>query len=756
MLVFIAVNLLIFMSWKICISALRGSSPGESIVYAGFLTATQIVSTELLLGMAGTLSLSLLLALNIGLSGGLLAWLLLARRASVIAHFDGVGRVFPSSYKSVLTPANVTLMVLGIFLTFWFCTAAYFLPPRGIDDLVSHLPPIYQYVQDHRISLLPIKLRDSFAMPQNGELLFLWPMIFFHADTFIDLVQYVVAIFGMFVVFALARRFSVQRNDAVFIGLLFLYTPLVLGQAGSNYVDLTVGVCYLALLYAVVRFWQTGAMFHLIMAGLATGFGLGIKYNMVVAVIAVQPLIIARLWRNAGPGGAIWRYGCYFVFSLPLCIFWFIRNFLATGYPLYPYWLDLHGLHVVSWSMFVNFPGKVIPAVRVHTALEDLLHDPVGFSLSYMFQDPGLGSFHGGFGAVFWGLGFPALIFCIYKAARADVRRDFFPLLFWGHVPLTFFVYFLQIHSPRLDLNQRLILVVIGFGLLALGIALQKLREAFPKAVPVIRSFCIAASMLAVVQLAGYVWPSFQLKQPVADYINDTRTSEYKYFAQSPWELPLLRAAWEPLDFLTRPGSGWSVYTAAPWSLSWTAPVFGSRIQNRVWNFQHEPENDPDAFIFHRMNDLDLYYVGKRITPVNVWSDGRYELVTQTQATQFWVKSSLLREPETGQRLVTWYARTFGPDIGALRLVADRLPDYDVLLTASPWGHGLKYLFLTGTIKTPVHLVPPGKVGTEARQLKTGKIITLEKPLAGYESKLLVRLKTANETVAFYENRVRR
>jgi hypothetical protein len=517
-------------------------------------------------------------------------------------------------------------------------------------------------------------------------------------------------------------------------------------------VDLIVGVCYLTLLYAVVRFWETGAMFHLIIAGIASGFGLGVKYNMLVAVFAVQPIIVARLWRDRHLSAAIRNYSYYLIFSLPLCIFWYVRNFLKTGYPLYPYRLDLSGLHVVDWAISVNAPGNDSFTPPPNSALTDFLHDPVSFSLSYMFQDPGLGSFHGGLGAIFWGLGVPAMAYCLYKAVRAATRSDFFPALFWGQVPLTFFVYFLQISSSRLQFNQRLILVVVGFGLLALGIVLKKLRAEFPESITVIRSFCVAASALAVVHLAGYGWPSFQIKQPVADLISENRTSDYKYFAQSPWDLPLLASAWVPLDFLTHSGQGWTVYTAAPWGILWTAPVFGNRIQNKIWNFQRGPESYPDAFIFHRMDRTDLYYVRRKITSENVWSDRRFELVTGTPTTQLWARSKLLYEPETRKRLVAYYEKTFAPDIDKLKSIVGRLPDDGTLITSSHWGHGLKYLSLVGALQIPVHIVPEGKVIREARRLKAKKIITVGMPLRGFKSASIAQQETSDETIIFYEN----
>ncbi|MDP6675710.1 MAG: hypothetical protein QGH93_12790, partial [Gammaproteobacteria bacterium] len=126
-LAFIIVNLLIFLSWHSCISVLRKLSVGESIVYAGLLMAAQIVLTELLLGIVGALTLPTLLTVNLGVSGGLLVWLVLARRSLAAERLAGMGREFISGFPDVMTPVNAALMVLGIFLTIWVCTAAYFL-----------------------------------------------------------------------------------------------------------------------------------------------------------------------------------------------------------------------------------------------------------------------------------------------------------------------------------------------------------------------------------------------------------------------------------------------------------------------------------------------------------------------------------------------------------------------------------------------------------------------------------------------------
>ena len=769
MLAFVAVNLFVFMAWQICISSLRQYSLAETLVFAGLLTAAQIISSQLALGIVGVLDIAMLLPLMLGISVIVLGATILMRRRELLAQFGTDAARLADAARLVRDPFNAALLLLLLFVTIWFSVAAWLLPPRGIDDLVAHLPPIYQYAQDGEISLLPLKLRDQFAMPLNGEFLFMWPLLFFHADTAIDFVQYVVALFGIVVVYVLARAWNLERSEALFAGLLFPFTPLVIAQSASNYIDLIVGVTYLLLVYSAVRFWQTGSLFHLLMAAVVTGLGLGIKHNLMIGVIAIQPLILMGLWRTRSAASLIRDYSLYALVATPFFIYWYARNYLATGYPLYPYDLSWSGLSSVEWSMSVNYPGRGIgSSVPNPKAIVDLLRAPVGFFLNYLVQDPGIGSFNGGFGLVFWGLGLPAIGWCLFRAGQAALRRDWLPGLFWAHVPLVWAIYLLQINTLRLQFNQRLILVLVGFGLLALALALRRFREDYPSVPPVIRSVCVVTSFLVVMSAAGYHWPATGISAPVADWRNENRTSDYKYFDEQTWDLPLLADAWEPLDYLTRGRDGWDVFTAAPWGISWTTPVYGSRLQNRVWNFRQpqvgffqdeprgfprQPAEHPDAFIFHRMYQAPLFYLGREITPDMVWSSGRYELARHTPTTQFWVNRRHFDDDSVTRRLVEFYSLTYGEEIEAIRQITDRLPDSGSVVTDNEAGHALRFLSLTGELSLPVRLVPRGRALQTARALNVGTVITIGEPLAGFTARIIARARTRNGSLTFYENR---
>lgn len=742
--VLLLVTALIAGSWAALFAGRAKSSPSTQLAYAGLVTAVQIALTELGLGIAGGLRRPSLIAANVVLAVGILAFALQRRsRREVLRRVAGEAT---AAVREILAWETGVLALLAAFVVVWLTVAAAFLPPRGIDDLDYHLSPLYRTVQTGQIELLPLELRDFFAYPLNGELLFLWPLVLSHDDRFVDLIQLAVALYGTLVVYALGRCFEVARRACFFTGMLFLFTPVVLGQAGSAYVDVIAGVFHLALLLALVRFYRSGDLLHLAIASVATGFVAGIKYSMLIFVAGLQPLVWLGLRQWAGPAIALRNYLAYLLLALPAFIYWPLRNLSATGHAFYPMQPALTSFRFLPDSTIGRIARTDVP-----TILADFLAHPEKL-LAYPFQDPGLGSLHGGFGAVFWGLCLPALAYRLAAALWAALRsRRLFPLFFWGQV-LVGALAMSIVPSATLELTARYVLFVVGLGLVALGTVLPRLAD-LPGSLLGLRAFSVGASALAAIHLAGYKWPSFQIRPAVEDWIHGRQTSEYKYLQQAGWDLPSLSQAWEPLDYLTRNGEGWSVYMAAGYSVFWTVPTYGSRVQNRIWNFEKDPAGWPDAFIFHHdRRGRPLHYVGRRITPEEVEADGRYALVTQTRYTTLWVRNDVLERPDVAPRLADYYAIAFAPLLQPAESVAQLLAADGVVITASPLGYALRHLALTGRSKTAVHLVPEGHEDATAARLQARRAYTIGRPLAGYRSRPIAALTTGNVQVPIYEN----
>ena len=644
--------------------------------------------------------------------------------------------------REILGWETCLLSLLLLFVTVWLVAAGVLLPPRGIDDLVYHLPPIYQSVQEHRIVLLPVQLRDMFASPLDGELLFLWPLIFFHADSLIDLVQLAVALYGILVVYAMARRFDVSPRNAAFAACLFLFTPVVLGQAGSNYVDLITGVLYLVLLFAAVRFHETGAFLDLAIAGVATGFAAGAKYSMLVFVAAFQPLLWLRWRRGLTPG----RYAAYLLLALPLSAYWPLRNFLRTGHPFYPLMPSLSGFRLVPESTSAQIT-RAAPSV-----LADFLAHPAQ-ALSYPFRDPGLGSFHGGFGVVFWGLGAPAILCCLGKALRAAFReRCFFPLAFWGQVLVAAAAFAVlprrraRLHSalrsvrarPR-AVGARHHLSPARRGPARVGRRPEGLlhRRRRPGGHPPRH---LSMAVLSDRGSGGRLEPGpahVRVHVPATGRLGSAEPESRLGSARLPdalgTRLERLHGV-RVVRVLDR-----AVLRQPPAESNLELRAKSRRAAGRV-PLPLRPSRP--AALLRRTE----------ITPQEVLRDQRYALVAQTPYTTLWVRRRLLDEPPVSERLAEYYARTFAPVVRTAEQIAPLLGHDGVVITASDLGYGLRYLSLTHRLTTPVYLVPADQEATLAARLGARKVFTVGVALPGFVSRPIALLAQPNGKVAIYEN----
>jgi hypothetical protein len=379
-------------------------------------------------------------------------------------------------------------------------------------------------------------------------------------------------------------------------------------------------------------------------------------------VLAAQPLLMVRLWRDGGIERLARGLGLFALASLAMGGYWYLRNWLVLGSPLFPYVLTSAGLR------------DAVPS-RPPGAGPDL--DPDSSSawfavftyprqlLEHLFQDPGLGSLNGGLGLAFWMLGLPALVLALGWAVRALwQQRDWLPLFVWTQwLPVTF-VFLVQTEVLRLRFNLRLQIFVVALGLVALAVWLTRLRTAAPFAGSALRSAGVAGAWLAVVGLANASLPTLQIGPAAMDRERGSVTTPFRYFRQVRGDMADLAPAFDLVDYLTRDGAGWTVYLSAEWRVFNTAPLYGSRLQNRVWNFQRGALVLPDAAIRQQpvpgglSHDL---WPEQRHTLSRIARDPAYESVPLPGTARLWIRRALLDAPGQRARLAAWRERTGDP-----------------------------------------------------------------------------------------------
>lgn len=317
---------------------LQPDSGLDAAITFGVVAAAGVAALVLVAGTTGMLTAQVVLALTAGWALG----------AGVLAARAGLPRLpLRQLQRTVIRhhPWETAVVILAVLALGWQLLVALVLPPFAFDAITYHLTIVATWVQAENVDPTPLSLCCAYY-PATSELLFTWPALFLGTDSLVDTVQIGFAALGALAVGGIARSAGLPARGAAAAAGLFAVTPIVLVQAPTNFADVTVAACALAALHALVRFAKTGAPPRLLVAGLATGLVLGIKGIGIVwgAVLMVGAIALAvRAWRT----GTISRRAAgiaattFLIASLTLGSYWYVRNWVETGNPAYPFRVEV-------------------------------------------------------------------------------------------------------------------------------------------------------------------------------------------------------------------------------------------------------------------------------------------------------------------------------------------------------------------------------------------------------------------------------
>ncbi len=276
---------------------------------------------------------------------------------------------------------------------------AFLLAPYTGDALQYHLPKIAEWVQAGRFRWGTN--HDPRVWFSGGfELVETWWVVFLHHDALIELGGLQMALIAVAAVVMLAEAHDARPGLAV---LAYLFIPAVLLNATACGNDLAVAALTLAA-YAMVA---AGAprplqLFSLLLA-------VGVKATGGFAAVGVVAYAAFRKW----PGRPLPRPASLALLAsgMLLAAFWYARNLLVAGHPLYPFY-GSHG--EFTWS-----PQQAgVDVLSLQSSIQVL-------DLRLLDREPyeSLNRLNAGWGWAVLPLGFPALLLSL----RAD--RRLLPLL---------------------------------------------------------------------------------------------------------------------------------------------------------------------------------------------------------------------------------------------------------------------------------------------------------------------------------------
>lgn len=319
----------------------------DSLVCWFLLYLSQVVSTELILGISGALFLKNVFFLNLAIF--LVIWLVVYRRES---NFDPNG--FAKAFSGTLNNKTALFLITAI-ACFGLVKIAINLanPPFGWDSLNYHFTFAVEWLKTGNLDT-PITVFDDPSpsyYPINGSLYFLWLILPLKNVFLADLGQVPFFILAFLCVYNISQKAGLDRKHSFFAATLFVLIPNFFKQLQIAYVDVMVAGLFFACVNYLFVLNKDFSWKNVFVYSLGLGLLLGTKtVGLPYSFLLLVPFAYLVL-RN------LKKFYLAFILIIALVLlggFSYIRNFMDTGNPLYPLDFELFGKIIFKGVMDLN------------------------------------------------------------------------------------------------------------------------------------------------------------------------------------------------------------------------------------------------------------------------------------------------------------------------------------------------------------------------------------------------------------------
>ncbi len=211
---------------------------------------------------------------------------------------------------------------------------------------------------------------------------------------------------------------------------------------------------------------------------------------------------------------------------------------------------------------------------------------------------------------------------------------------------------------------------------------------------------------------------------------------------------------WETLDYITlNDEKGLDCYFASS-LLDYIGPIYGTKFQNRIWNFKADKSKPPDALIFLIHDEEKVKYYGSKITIDQTIEDNNYVLVDIAEKAYMYLNKNIIdNRTVIKNSIIKHYENYYKHEIKVASALRNKIRANAPIIVSDYYGIGIQYLSMTDNLKNSVHMLPENKETQFILNNSITDFYSINKQYDGYKSELIYMLKiNKNEELTLYFN----
>lgn len=333
----------------------------EAIVISylfGFSIVSYIV---FLVGSFGWLTQSLLIFISTVL---VISTFIYFKFSNVYQHFHFVKSFVRNLARVCKENKIIGLIVLVFVIAVLFSLISALAPPSDADSLGWHLGGPDYFIRQGKIDLYPYYL--YWGSPMLADM---WNIIglLFGSEILPQIFQWIMGLTGAIALYLLISE-RLSKRAGILAAVIYYLTPKIITLAGTAKYDLAFLTFIFISLHSLFSWKERSNNTWLWLSAIFTGLALSTKYQGMYWALSIGVLLVIMLW-DKWKNNPVKALKMTFVFtgiSLLVVSPWYLRNFLATGDPIWPFGYPIFNSQYWSQGLYDKYaswqqgPGESI------------------------------------------------------------------------------------------------------------------------------------------------------------------------------------------------------------------------------------------------------------------------------------------------------------------------------------------------------------------------------------------------------------